>query len=62
VDLRPSTLNATWGELTIEFSADEISCRDKFEWLEPEHFKMKDQYTKCPTFQWAIFKILAMTG
>jgi hypothetical protein len=61
----PTPPNATWGEFVLEFTADEminVTCRDKFERLEPEHFRMKDQRTKRPTSQWAIFKALAMAG
>jgi hypothetical protein len=61
----PTPPNAAWGEFVLEFTADEminVTCRDKFERLEPEHFKMKDQRTKRPTSQWAIFKALAMAG
>lgn len=61
----PMPPNATWGEITFEFTADEVinvSCRGKIVRTEPENFRMKNQNTKRPTVQWAIFKALAMAG
>jgi putative transposase len=61
----PTPPNATWGEITFEFTADEVinvSCRGKIVRTEQENFRMKNQNTKRPTAQWAIFKALAMAG
>ena len=61
----PTPPNATWGEITFEFTADEVinvSCRGKIVRTEPENFRKKNQNTKRPTAQWAIFKALAMAG
>jgi hypothetical protein len=62
----PTLAGATWGDIVIEFTADEmvtVSCKNQdHRQYSAEDFQMRNKITKKPKQSWIFFKQLALTN
>lgn len=62
----PTPAGATWGDIVIEFTADEmvtVSCKNQdHRQYSAEDFQMRNKNTKKPTQAWTFLKQLALTN
>lgn len=62
----PTPAGATWGEIVLEFTADEmvtVSCKNQgHKQYSAEDFQMRDKRTKKPKKSWSFLKLLAVAN
>lgn len=62
----PTPAGATWGDIVIEFTADEmvtVSCKNQgHKQYSAEDFQMRDKRTKKPTQAWTFLQSLALVN
>ena len=62
----PTPAGATWGDIVLEFTADEmvtVSCKNQdHRQYSAEDFQMRNKNTKKPTQAWTFLKQLALTN
>lgn len=62
----PTPAGATWGDIVLEFTADEmvtVSCKNQgHKQYSAEDFQMRDKRTKKPKKSWSFLKLLAIAN